>query len=47
MYVSVPKEPECIASGMWVPVCVWVLARGPHEMGTARKEASGMTELRW
>lgn len=45
-YVRVPKEPECIAQGIWVPVCVWVPARGPQELNIARQETLRIMELR-
>lgn len=45
-HVRVPKEPECIAQGTRVPVCVWVLARGLCELKTARKESLGTVALR-
>lgn len=44
--MSVPKEPEHIAQGIWVPVCVWVPARGPQELNTARQETLEIMELR-
>ena len=43
-YVRVPKEPERIAQGIWVPVCVWVPARAHRN--TARRETLGIMELR-
>lgn len=47
MYGSVPEEPEGIAHGTWVPLWVCLLARGHYELGTIRKEASGIMEFRW
>lgn len=44
--MRVPKEPECIAQGTRVPVCVWVLARGLRELKTAGKESLGTVALR-
>lgn len=43
-YVRVPKEPEHIAQGIWVPVCVWVPARAHRN--TARRETLGIMKLR-